>query len=62
MIRHGDIVELNQKELHEIVDLECKKRLGMTRREFLQRRDKGTLPQSQATQEIGMLLKLDGKK
>jgi hypothetical protein len=61
MIRYGDIVELNKRELHEVIDLECKKRLGITRKEFLLRREKGTLTQSQATQEIGMLLKLDGK-
>jgi hypothetical protein len=62
MVRHGDIVALNRKDLHEIIDRECKKRLGITRVEFLQRHEQGELPKSTATHEIEMLLKLDGKK
>ena len=59
MVKHGDIVTLNKEELDEIIDIECQGRLGITRGEFLHRRERGELPKSTATQEIEMLLKLD---
>jgi hypothetical protein len=58
MVIDGDVITLNKKEVDEIIDLECKKRLGITLDEFLQRRKQDKLPKSTAVHEIEMLLKL----
>lgn len=62
MVTHGDVITLDEKELAEVINLECKKRLNMTLEEFVQKRKSGELPKSPATQEIEMLIKLGYKK
>lgn len=62
MVIQGDVITLSEEELKEIINLECKGRLGITLDEFLRKRGRGELSQSLATQEIEMLLNLAYKK
>ena len=58
MVVHNDIITLSKKEIEELIDSECKKRLGMSAKEFLQKRKEGKLSRSTAVYDIEMLLKL----
>jgi len=58
MVTKGDIITLSTKEFDEIIGAECKNRLGITLKEFLQKRKRGELSDATATQEIEMLLKV----
>ena len=58
MVIDGDIITLNKKEVEELIDRECKKRLGISAKEFLQKRERGELSKSIATHDIEMLLEL----
>lgn len=58
MIRNGDIITLNDKDFEEILDKECRKVLGISAKEFLQKRDNGGLLESTAIHDIEMLLRL----
>lgn len=58
MVINGDIVTLSKREVKELVDRECKKRLGMSAKEFLLKQKNGGLPGSTAVRDIEMLLRL----
>jgi hypothetical protein len=58
MVIQGDIITLSKQEVKELIERECRKRLDMSVREFLNKRRKGTLPKSTAVHDIEMLLKL----
>ncbi len=58
MVINGDIVTLSKREVKELVDRECKKRLGMSAKEFLLKQKNGKLPGSTAVRDIEMLLRL----
>jgi hypothetical protein len=58
MVIQGDVISLSNKEVKELIDRECRKRLDMSGREFLERREKGKLPKSTAVHDIEILLKL----
>lgn len=58
MIMKNDMVTLNKKEVAELIDNQCKKRLGMSAEEFLEKRKKNELTKSIAVHDIEMLLKL----
>jgi hypothetical protein len=58
MVTKDNIVTLDEKEVEELIDKECKKRLGITAKEFLQKRERGELTKSIATHDIELLLKL----
>jgi len=58
MVIKSDIVTLSRKEAKELIDRECRKRLGMSAIEFVQKSRHGELPQSSAVHDIKMLLKL----
>ena len=62
MVTKGDIIILNEKEFDKIISIECKNRLGVTLKEFVQKRKQGELSDSAATQEIEMLLKVAHNK
>jgi hypothetical protein len=63
MVEKGDIIILNRKEVKELIDTQCRSRLGMSGSDFIQRREQGTLPAKPcAVHDIEMLLKLDGKR
>lgn len=58
MKRHNDIITLTKREVAELIDRECRNRLGMSAKEFLQKRREGKLSPSPAVHDIEMLLKL----
>lgn len=58
MVKQRDIITLNKKEIEELIDRECKKRLGMSTKVFLQKRKHGRLPNTTAVHDIEMLLRL----
>lgn len=58
MVINGDIITLNRKEAKELINRECKERLGMNAAEFLWKSRKGSLPDLPAIPEIKMLLRL----
>ncbi len=58
MVIKDDMVTLSKREVEELIDRECRKRLDMTAREFLHKREQGKLPKSTAVHDILMLLKL----
>ncbi|MHB8085795.1 MAG: hypothetical protein ACYDHZ_08210 [Dehalococcoidia bacterium] len=62
MVEKGDIIILNKREVEKLIDKQCRSRLGMSRMDFIQRREQGKLPaKSCAVHDIEMLFKLDGK-
>lgn len=58
MVINGDIVTLSKPEVKELVNRECKKRLGMSAKEFSLKQKNGELPKSTAVRDIEMLLRL----
>ncbi len=58
MVKNGNMVTLNKKEIENLINKECKKRLGINAKEFLQKREHGKLVKSTAVHDIEMLLKL----
>ena len=58
MITKGNMVTLNKKEVNQLIDKECRKRLGMSAKEYLRKRENGGLAKSMATHDIEILLKL----
>ncbi|MBM4448138.1 MAG: hypothetical protein FJ015_02715 [Chloroflexi bacterium] len=58
MVKNGSMVTLNKKEVENLINNECKKRLGISAKEFLQKREHGKLAKSTAVHDIEMLLKL----
>jgi len=58
MVKDGDVVTLNKKEVMVLIDRECRKRLHMSAKDFLRKRDNGGLPHSAAVHDIEMILKL----
>ncbi len=58
MIMKNDMVTLNKKEVQELIDRECRKRLGMSASEFVRKRKDGEIAKSTAAHDIEMLLKL----
>ena len=54
----GNMVTLNKKEVTQLIDKECRKRLGMSAKEYLQKRGNGGLAKSMATHDIEILLNL----
>ena len=63
MIMENDIVTLNKKELEEVIDIECRKRLGISTKEFMQKYNHGKLStDSTAVHDMEMLLKVANKQ
>jgi hypothetical protein len=58
MVKHGDIVTLSKKELQQIIQRECKERLGLSYDEFMRKRASNQLPKSTAVHDIELLLAL----
>ena len=58
MVIKGDIVTLSKKGVEEFIDKECRRRLGMSTKEFVRKRKHGELPKSIAVHDIKILLKL----
>lgn len=58
MVVRDDIIILNKKEALALADKECRERLHMSTKEFVQRRAEGTLPKSIAVHDIEMMLRL----
>ena len=58
MITKGNMVTLNKEEINQLIDKECRKRLGISAREYLRKRKNGGLAKSIATHDIEILLKL----
>jgi hypothetical protein len=58
MTKKGDIITLSDKDFDRIFDIECKKVLGISGKEYLERRNNGGLPKSTAIHDVEMLLKL----
>ena len=58
MVINKDIITLTKKEVKELIDRECKKRLGISYEQFLQDRKEGKLLPSTAVHDIETLLKL----
>lgn len=58
MITQGNMVTLNKKEVDQLINRECRKRLGISAKEFLRKRENGGLPKSTAVHDIEILLKL----
>lgn len=58
MVINGDVVSLSREEVKRLIDRECRKRLGISAKEFLQKREHGELPKSAAVHDIEILLKL----
>ncbi len=59
MVIDGDIITLSKKEARDLVEKECRKRLHMSVKEFVQKRERGELPKSTAVHDIEILLKLE---
>ena len=62
MVIHGDIVTLNREEVKDLINRECKNRLGMSAVEYVKRNKRGDLPKVAAVHDIEMLLKLAYKR
>jgi len=64
MVIHGDVISLSKKEAEEIIDKECRKRLGMSLNEFKEKRKRGDLPNSRplAVYDIEALLRFAESK
>ena len=58
MVINGDVIILNEKEIEQLIDAECKKRLNMSGKEFLRKYQHGEIPKSSAVNDIEMLLKI----
>ncbi len=58
MITQRNMVTLNKQEVDELIDRECKRRLGMSADEFLQKCGNGGLEKSIAVHDIEILLNL----
>ena len=58
MIMKNDMVTLDTKEVKELIDKECRKRFGLSTKEFLRERKYGKLVSSAATHEFEALLKI----
>ena len=58
MVKQGNMVTLDKKEVEQLIEKECKKRLGISSKEFIQKRERGELKKSIATHDIELLLKL----
>ena len=57
MVISDDMVTLDKKEVKELIDKECRKRFGLTTKEFLRERKEGKLISS-AAHDIEILLKI----
>jgi hypothetical protein len=62
MVKKGDVIVLTNREVKSLINRECKSRLGISRTDFMQQHEQGTLPKSAAVRDIEMLLKLDDKR
>lgn len=58
MVIKGDVINLSKEEIEKIIDKECKERLDMSLKEFLNKRQHSELPKSIAVHDIDVLLKL----
>lgn len=57
MVKNGDVITLSKKEAEELIEKECRERLGMSLKEFRQKRKHRELPKSLAVYDIEALLR-----
>lgn len=57
MVKNGDVIILSKKEALELVEKECRGRLGISLREFRQKSKHRELPRSVAVHDIEALLR-----
>ena len=58
MVINGDVISLTKKEIIELINEECTKRLQMTITEFIEKQKAHKLPKTTAVHDIEMMLKL----
>ena len=57
MVKNGDVITLSKKEAKELIEKECQERLGISLKEFRQKRKRYELPESVAVYDIEALLR-----
>jgi len=58
MVTKDDVISLNKKEVLELANKECSKRLQISINEFINRQKTNQLPKTTAVHDIEMILKL----